>query len=155
MSKRQQPKERGQRSRAELATLFSQMYAGWDRGVNMEGPDAGFRETPMTAMELEARYVGAEIGINIFEIANSAAFAPIIIFNEIQKVLGPLFAQLTERALNAEAGSVRLHKLATDRWVALLELRTRDIRNGSLPAAYREIVDSALGAESSEDSSGP
>lgn len=90
--KHRQPKELGQRSRAELAAMFAQMYAGWDRGVNMEGPDTGFRETPMTPMELEARYVAAEIGVNIFEIANSAAFAPIVIYQTIQKFLGPVFA---------------------------------------------------------------
>jgi hypothetical protein len=46
----------------------------------------------MTPMELEARYVAAEIGVNIFEVANAAAFAPIRIYQEIQKVLGPVFA---------------------------------------------------------------
>lgn len=90
--KRRQRKGIGQRSRAELAVMFGEMYAGWDRGVNMEGPDTGFRETPMTPMELEARYIAAEIGINIFEIAGQAAFAPVIVYQTIQKFLGPLFA---------------------------------------------------------------
>ncbi len=94
----------GERSRAELEALFGRMYAGWDRGVNMEGPDTGFRETPMTAMELEARYVAAEIGLNIFEIANSAAFAPVIVYQTIQKYLGPVFAAASARAVDREDG---------------------------------------------------
>lgn len=85
-------KELGARSREQLEALFGKMYAGWDRGVNMEGPDTDFRETLMTAMELEARYVAAEIGVNIFELGNVAAFAPIIIYRTIQKILGPVFA---------------------------------------------------------------
>lgn len=81
----------GKAHKESLARLFGRMYAGWDRGVNMDGPDTGFRETPMTPMELEARYVAAEVGLNIFEIANHAAFAPIIVYNLIQKYLGPVF----------------------------------------------------------------
>lgn len=46
---------------------------------------------------------------------------------------------------DAKADAIRHHKLATDRWEALLEMKVRDDRNGSLPKAYREIIDAALG----------
>lgn len=83
----------GSRGRDQLAKYFGRMYAGWDRGVNLDQPESGkFVEAPMSAMELEARYVAAEIGLNIFEIANAAAFAPITVYNTIQKFLGPVFA---------------------------------------------------------------
>lgn len=49
----------------------------------------------MTPLELAARYVAAEIGANIFEIANRAAFAPIITFSQIQVHLGPVFEKMT------------------------------------------------------------
>lgn len=92
-------KELGRRSRAELELLFGDMYAGWDRGVVITQEKFGdgetrFSERPMTAMELAARYVAAEIGANIFEIANSAAFAPIITFSQIQVYLGPVFKDM-------------------------------------------------------------
>lgn len=137
--------ELGQNSRETLASAFGQMYAGWDRGVNMEGPDTGFRETPMTPMELEARYVAAEIGIHIFQIANSAAFAPIIVYQTIQKYLGPVFADLEERAHDEAADAVRHHKISTDRWEALLELKCRD----DLPPECRALVERVLGTETS------
>lgn len=62
---------------------------------------------------------------------------------------GPEIERLTARVNDAEADAVRLHKLATDRWAALLEMRCRDERNGSLPPAYRKIIDDALGCEQS------
>lgn len=99
LSEEERRKELGHRSRDELAALFGKMYAGWDRGVNVTQERFGdgetrFTETPMTPLELEARYVAAEIGVNIYEIANRAAFAPIIVYSQIQAHLGPLFDRL-------------------------------------------------------------
>lgn len=89
-------KELGQRSDLELEALFGNLYSGWDRGVNVTQERFGdgetrFTETPMTPLELAARYVAAEIGVNIYEIANRAAFAPITVFSQIQARIGPLF----------------------------------------------------------------
>lgn len=89
-------KELGRRSKAELESLFGNMYAGWDRGVvvsqeRFADGETRFSERLMTSMELAARYVAAEIGANIFEIANRAAFAPIITFSQIQAHIGPVF----------------------------------------------------------------
>lgn len=83
--------EWGERSREQLERLFEGCYAGWGEGVNMDGPDSGFKKTPMTPMELEARYVATEVGVNIYELGNAAAFAPIRVYECIQKFLGPLF----------------------------------------------------------------
>jgi hypothetical protein len=95
------PKELGHRTDAELEALFCNMYAGWDRGVNVTQERFGngetrFAESPMTPLELAARYVAAEIGANIHEIANRAAFAPIIVFSQIQSRIGPVFADRDE-----------------------------------------------------------
>jgi len=89
-------KELGERTDAELEALFGNMYAGWDRGVvvsqeRSHDGETRFTETPMTELELAARFVAAEIGVNIFEIANRAAFAPIIVFSQIQARIGPTF----------------------------------------------------------------
>lgn len=89
----------GGRTDAELEASFANMYYGWERGLNITQERFGngetkFTETPMTDMELAARYVAAEIGLNIFEIANKAAFAPIIVYSQIQARLGPLFERL-------------------------------------------------------------
>lgn len=86
------PPEWGDRTREELAACFGQMYAGWDDGVNLTQPKPGqFHRAPMTPLELEARYVAAEVGLNIYELANTAAFAPILVYEAIRKYLGPLF----------------------------------------------------------------
>lgn len=95
--------EWGERPRDEIARHFGRMYAGWDRGVNMEGPDSGFRETSMTPMELEARFVAAEVGLNIYQLANSAAFAPILVYQAIQKYLGPVFEAARREGMEAAA----------------------------------------------------
>lgn len=92
-------KELGRRSKAELEELFGDMYTGWDSGVvvtqeRFGNGDTRFAERPMTDMELAARYVAAEIGANIFEIASRAAFAPIITFSQIQAYIGPVFDDL-------------------------------------------------------------
>lgn len=61
-------------------------------------------------------------------------------------------ARLRAENSDLQADAVRLHKLATDRWEALLEMQCRDDRNGSLPAAYRKIIDDALrGCEQKAD----
>jgi hypothetical protein len=65
-----------------------------------------------------------------------------------------MFAE-AERRGDAEADAVRLHKLATDRWEALLELKCRDDRNGSLPPAYRKIIDAALAINDQQEASKP
>jgi hypothetical protein len=104
-------KELGQRSKAELEALFGDMYSGWDQGVVITQERFGdgetrFVERPMTQLELAARYVAAEVGANICEIANRAAFAPIIVFSQIQVDLGPVFAEvdsLRERIADLEA----------------------------------------------------
>ena len=57
-------------------------------------PVTRFSERPMTPMELAARYVAAEIGANIFEIAGRAAFAPIVTFSQIQARIGPVFEDM-------------------------------------------------------------
>ena len=103
------------RSREDLEAMFGQMWAGWDRGVNMEGPDTGFRETPMTPLELEARYVAAEVGANIFEISNLAAFAPIIVYQLIQKFLGPVVAASETELVRLQA---LLNTPETEDWFA-------------------------------------
>lgn len=96
-----QRKELGQRSRYELAAAFGDIYSGWDRGVNVTQERSGdgetkFTETPMNAMELAARYVAAEIGLNIHVIASRAAFAPIVTYSNIQAHIGPVFAGLVQ-----------------------------------------------------------
>lgn len=100
MSTQKRDKGLGERSRDELALSFANMYSGWDRGVNVTQERFGngetrFTESPMNSLELAARYVAAEIGLNIFEIANRAAFAPIITYQNIQIHIGPVFATLT------------------------------------------------------------
>src|SRR4051794_9865485 len=95
------PKNLGERSRDELALSFADMYAGWDRAVNVTQERFGdgetrFTETPMNGLEQAARYVAAEVGLNIFEIANRAAFAPIITFQNIQIHIGPVFDALVK-----------------------------------------------------------
>ena len=126
-------KELGQRSKAELESLFGNMYAGWDRGVVVTQERFGdgetrFSERPMSSMELAARYVAAEIGANIYEIAGRAAFAPIVTFSQIQIHLGPVFdamAAQIEQLKAAEAREKEITRLATieecakvcDRWI--------------------------------------
>ena len=106
-------KELGQRSDAELAEMFSSMYSGWERGVNVTqerfgNGDTRFTETPMTPMELAARYVAAEVGANIYEIAGRAAFAPIIVYSQIQARIGPVFE---EAATALEAKDAEIERL--------------------------------------------
>lgn len=93
-------KELGQRTDAELEELFGAMYAGWDRGVNVlqerrTDGETRFTETHMTPLELTARFVAAEIGVNIYEISGRAALAPIIVYSQIQARIGPLFEEMT------------------------------------------------------------
>lgn len=104
----EQPKELGQRTKAELEELFGNMCAGWEHGVvvtqeRFGNGDTRFTERSMTQMELAARYVAAEIGANIFEIAGRAAFAPIITFSQIQVHLGPVFDDLTAEIADLRA----------------------------------------------------
>lgn len=101
------PKELGQRTDKELAELFGDMYTGWDRGVDVHQERFGdgetrFTETPMSRLGLAARYVAAEIGINIYEIVGRAAFAPIIVYSQIQARIGPLFEELERASRNRD-----------------------------------------------------
>jgi hypothetical protein len=105
----------GQRTKTELEAVFGDMYAGWDRGMvvvkeRFGNGETRFTETPMTVLELEARYVAAEIGINIYEIANRAAFAPIIVFSQIQAYLRPVF---DEQQAEIDRLAARLKELET------------------------------------------
>lgn len=102
----------GSRTDDELEAHFAKMYHGWERGLNITQERSGngdttFTETPMTEMELAARYVAAEIGLNIFEIANKAAFAPIIVYSQIQARLGPVFEGLEAAAPPAPQAKTR------------------------------------------------
>ncbi len=104
----EQCKELGQRTAAELEALFGNMYSGWDRGVVVSQERFGtgetrFSERPMTDLELAARYVAAEIGVNIYEIAGRAAFAPIITFSQIQVHIGPVFDLLHDEIASLRA----------------------------------------------------
>lgn len=97
----------GQRTPAELEELFANMYSGWERGVVItqerhSNGDTDFSERPMTSLELAARYVAAEIGANIYEIAGRAAFAPIITFSQIQARIGPVFDDIVQVLEDAE-----------------------------------------------------
>lgn len=100
-------KELGQRTDEELEQLFGKMYDGWDRGVVITQERFGdgetrFAERTMTELELAARFVAAEIGINIYEIAGRAAFAPIITFSQIQARIGPIFDREIAKARRQE-----------------------------------------------------
>lgn len=113
-------KQLGQRSQVELEALFGDMYYGWDRGLVITqerrgNGDTKFEERPMTALELSARFVAAEIGINIFEIANRAAFAPITVFSQIQARIGPVF----------DAMEAEITKLRAERDAAARDMRER------------------------------
>ena len=121
----EQPKELGQRTKAELEELFGNMCAGWEHGVvvtqeRFGNGDTRFTERSMTQMELAARYVAAEIGANIFEIAGRAAFAPIITFSQIQVHLGPVFDDLT-----AEIADLRAKLSQAEGAVEVLESNAR------------------------------
>lgn len=77
-------------SERRLARLFAAAYTGWGRGVVVTNDGSGgFSERPMTPLELEARYVGVEIGTND-SLALQRAFIPITVFQSIQRHIGPL-----------------------------------------------------------------
>jgi hypothetical protein len=131
-------KELGQRSRAELESLFGNMYTGWDRGVVVTQERFGdgetrFSERPMTPLELSARYVAAEIGANIYEIANRAAFAPIITFSQIQAHIGPVFEDTTAEIERLKEELARTER-NRDMWKGQCERQAEQLR------AYRAIT---------------
>ena len=151
------PKELGQRTKAELEELFGSMYSGWDRGVVVTQERFGdgetrFAERPMTAMELGARFVAAEIGANIYEIAGRAAFAPIITFSHIQIHLGPVFesmeAQIKDlRKLLAQSQDHHLkYRGEADFEIEHLRSQVEQIRTSTIEECARAAKDAIWSA---------
>ena len=125
-------KELGQRTDAELEALFGGMYHGWEKGLVITQERFGDGETrftkrPMTDLELAARFVAAEIGINIFEIANRAAFAPITVFSQIQARIGPTFDALMAEIESLKADRDRIER-NRDMWKGQCERQAEQLR---------------------------
>lgn len=141
-------KELGQRTDTELEALFADMYYGWERGLVITQERSGngdthFSERPMTRLELGARYVAAEIGVNIFEIANRAAFAPIITFSQIQARLGPIFEDMVAEYVKLKAERDRIER-NRDMWKGQCERQAEQLsqlRASALSPADRQTGD--------------